>query len=640
MIKYYIKRRSIIRMKPYLSACLIVKNEEDILPRCLNSLKNSGVEEIIVVDTGSEDKTKEIAKKFTDKVYDFRWTNNFAEARNFAATYATGEWVLAIDADECMDPENFKVALEEIKSNNNELSVYAVEIVNFLDEFGENSAVNKMARIYRNDGKSYFDGALHEQIVNDQGTSQLALSQLKLYHYGYLPNVVKKQNKRKRNMDIIKNVLQSEKDKSFSYFNYGQELRALNKTEEALNAFVEAFKNKSNIYNDWVGKCLFYIVESLVELKRNKEALEIIEDAERIFPNAPDFPFWKGEIYLKQKRFDDARDVYSSLLRNSDRYTDVIFYVESKEMLPHVRIGEIYSSEGENHKALEHYVKALNSSRVSVKIITQIILLLSKNHSPKEIYDFVSIRQIIRNDRIRTEVIKLVLNLGLGELAILIINDFEDQEQLIVEALQLKGRMIVGEEKLDFTTESLMYGIQEEVFHVADLCILYEETRDMRIRKVLEHSKYAHVFYYLFSSEKTTKKISQFEFISILEKTVCFYKPDFSERLISFVSTFPKEINAKVADVFYSHGYEEIGMGFYDLAEENHVTKQGYVNVIDWLISRNEVDEARVIILKAIKKFKTDFRFYKYGIELGNNKELVLEAFKYFPDSNWLKNNQ
>ncbi|MGR5962053.1 glycosyltransferase family 2 protein [Bacillus paranthracis] len=94
-------------MKPFMSACLIVKNEEDMLGKCLQSLRGY-IDDIVVVDTGSTDMTKEIAKEFTDKVYDFKWMNDFAVARNFATSKASGEWILAIDADECVDGENLK----------------------------------------------------------------------------------------------------------------------------------------------------------------------------------------------------------------------------------------------------------------------------------------------------------------------------------------------------------------------------------------------------------------------------------------------------------------------------------------------------------------------------------------------------
>ena len=80
-----------------ISVCMIVKNEENVLSRCLDSL--SGLwDELIIVDTGSTDETKEIAKKYTDKVYDFTWTGNFSDARNYSFSKAKGDYIYCADA--------------------------------------------------------------------------------------------------------------------------------------------------------------------------------------------------------------------------------------------------------------------------------------------------------------------------------------------------------------------------------------------------------------------------------------------------------------------------------------------------------------------------------------------------------------
>lgn len=88
-----------------ISACMIVKNEEKFLERCLSCLTGI-VDEIIIVDTGSVDKTKEIARRFTDKVYDYSWENDFAKARNFSFSKATKDYIYVADADEVIDVEN------------------------------------------------------------------------------------------------------------------------------------------------------------------------------------------------------------------------------------------------------------------------------------------------------------------------------------------------------------------------------------------------------------------------------------------------------------------------------------------------------------------------------------------------------
>lgn len=90
-----------------ISACLIVKNEEQVLERCLRCLQPI-VDEIIIVDTGSSDATKEIASKYTDKIYDFEWVNDFALARNYSFSKASMDYIYVADADEVIDEENIK----------------------------------------------------------------------------------------------------------------------------------------------------------------------------------------------------------------------------------------------------------------------------------------------------------------------------------------------------------------------------------------------------------------------------------------------------------------------------------------------------------------------------------------------------
>lgn len=88
-----------------ISLCMIVKNEEKILARCLDSIADL-MDEIIIVDTGSTDKTKEIAARYTDRIYDFTWEDDFSAARNFAFSKASGDYIYSADADEVLDSEN------------------------------------------------------------------------------------------------------------------------------------------------------------------------------------------------------------------------------------------------------------------------------------------------------------------------------------------------------------------------------------------------------------------------------------------------------------------------------------------------------------------------------------------------------
>lgn len=95
-----------------ISICLICKNEEENIEKCLVSLKNTGLE-LIVVDTGSTDQTKEIAEKYTHNIYDFTWCNDFAAAKNYAISKASHDMVMVIDSDEYLDQIDIP-ALEQL----------------------------------------------------------------------------------------------------------------------------------------------------------------------------------------------------------------------------------------------------------------------------------------------------------------------------------------------------------------------------------------------------------------------------------------------------------------------------------------------------------------------------------------------
>ncbi|GAB6555781.1 tetratricopeptide repeat-containing glycosyltransferase family 2 protein [Bacillus mobilis] len=626
-------------MKPFITACLIVKNEEHMLRKCLESLENV-VGEVVVVDTGSTDLTKEIAMEFTNKVFDFEWKNDFAEARNFAASKASGEWIIAVDADEIIDPDNLKSALEEIKSQSGKYNMYAVEILNFVDSFGENITTNKMGRVYKNDGTVCFKGRIHEQLVSVVKEEDVILSSIKIYHYGYLQQVVEKQDKKNRNLKIIKNILLKEKNDGFVLFNYGQELRRLGNKKEALDTFIKAYKCKTDVEAGWIRMCLFFIIEGLVEFKRYEEALEIIHDVEVLWPKAPDFIFWKGDIYFLQNRFDDARTIYQGILENGNIYNETIYDFDRKSFLPHKRLGVIYEIEKNDKQALEHYIKALNENSSSIETIVRVIKILSRYHTVQEIYEFLEKQNILKTDAICFEVIKCTLSLGLGDLSLLLIKELKNTNKPIVKSLELKAQITMTTVKfLEFGTEDLLFGIQSGIFDLADLCILYEITGDIRIKTVFESTKFLHIFNIIFEGNVCSESLEQKEYLGLLERAIRYNKPDLVEKLINNKYLMDDDIDAKIADLFYENGYEDIALEFYRLVDEEYITQQGYINVIEWLILQDNKREANRLVLEAINKFTKDYRFYKYliNISLVEKKQSINNALNVFPDSNWLK---
>lgn len=141
-----------------ISACLIVKNEKDHIQDVLSSL--SGVDEIVIVDTGSLDNTVELARSFTDKVFtDYVWNDDFAGARNHALSKCTGDWVLSIDADEVLEPGGIEKIRKIIETATADQWHFSVEMT-----AKSNGQKHNLPRIMRNDGSVSWVGAAHETL--------------------------------------------------------------------------------------------------------------------------------------------------------------------------------------------------------------------------------------------------------------------------------------------------------------------------------------------------------------------------------------------------------------------------------------------------------------------------------------------
>ena len=147
-----------------ISLCMIVKNEEKILARCLDSLKGL-MDEIIIVDTGSTDRTKEVAARYTDKIYDFVWIDDFSAARNFAFSKATKEYIYSADADEVLSKENHALFLQMKETLLPEIEIVQMKYGNQL-QFGTvyNFDEEYRPKLFKRQRDFVWEEAIHETV--------------------------------------------------------------------------------------------------------------------------------------------------------------------------------------------------------------------------------------------------------------------------------------------------------------------------------------------------------------------------------------------------------------------------------------------------------------------------------------------
>jgi glycosyltransferase involved in cell wall biosynthesis/tetratricopeptide (TPR) repeat protein len=223
-----------------LSVCLIVKNEEEFLGRCLASVCELAAQ-IVVVDTGSTDRTLEIARQFKAEAHHFAWCDDFAAARNAALEHATGDWVLSLDADEELLPEHRSTILQEMQADG--VMGYRLPILNKGRELEGRSYV---PRLFRNAPGLFYVGCVHEQVFSSievrcrQWGLRQQLGGSVLFHHGYTKDVMESRDKIARNLRLLERAIEELPNDPNLLMNYGLELVRSGQLETGLEQYVEA----------------------------------------------------------------------------------------------------------------------------------------------------------------------------------------------------------------------------------------------------------------------------------------------------------------------------------------------------------------------------------------------------------------
>ncbi len=163
---------------------MIVKNEENCLARCLRSVA-SLVDEMIVVDTGSTDKTVEIAEENGATVFTDEWRDDFSSSRNVSLDKATGDWMLVMDADEELRAEDIPSIRPLLEDS--EMKGYLIEIVSrsINNDNPSEARIHRSVRLFRNDPRYRYEGTIHEEIDLDPNPSlSIGAAPATIYHYG------------------------------------------------------------------------------------------------------------------------------------------------------------------------------------------------------------------------------------------------------------------------------------------------------------------------------------------------------------------------------------------------------------------------------------------------------------------------
>jgi len=321
-----------------LSQCLIVKNEEKNIEKALLWAKDITFEQV-VVDTGSTDRTIEIAERIGAKVYHFEWKDDFSAAKNYAIEKATGDWIILLDADEFFPPgeaEKLAAHIERVESDP-QLREKCVALScswDNIDDNGKPMSTGSNVRIFRNTPSIRFSGRIHEQHYIDPDRVE-RMDDVRFIHTGYSKTAIKEKNKLKRNVRILRAEIKSDPDNINAKAYLADSLKhSENEADKAeaesiFAGILESGPTADLNYKLRIKAYVYFMNKYVNDPEKRDRCEELCNRALDEFPGALDFEYFLASV-LNYK--GEYRAAWELLMSGEERLasgnnTGVSFYV-------------------------------------------------------------------------------------------------------------------------------------------------------------------------------------------------------------------------------------------------------------------------------------------------------------------------
>jgi len=294
---------------PGITLSMIVKNEEKYLQGCLESVKDI-VDEIVLVDTGSTDRTLEIAEKYKAKILHFNWINDFSAARNYALENSKGNWILYLDADERIDPNS----IDEIKriTENPRKSAFYCTVKSIDPEYGDNSM--RYIRLFANNPEIKFTGKVHEQIQPALVKNDYLLvnSIVLINHIGYDISTEERKAKAGRNLALLLKEYESSKSPYYA-FQLGNSYNILEDYENSKKYFLISAQSSELERSH---RAFSYTFLALIAHQNHKtsEAEKLIYLSLKVSDKQPYAHYLASKICLRKGDINKAEEICKRVL--------------------------------------------------------------------------------------------------------------------------------------------------------------------------------------------------------------------------------------------------------------------------------------------------------------------------------------
>ena len=261
-----------------ISVCIIAKNEEKYIEGCLQHLKPYGFE-IVVADTGSTDRTKEIAEKYADTVVDFEWIDDFSAARNFCAEHATNNWILSLDCDEYLesfDYKNIRILTQKLPRC---VGRFPLKNLVMGNDGIQRYTIDTVTRFY-NKKRFFWTEPIHEQLVRVEDPTNLEYPcfdmPMEVVHHGYNISGDEMVEKQLRNLRLLGKQLERDPQDPYIWFQIGQSQFVLMNYEKSVDAYEMALSFNPSTERFFVEILIESLSKAYLNVNRAQDAVNLL----------------------------------------------------------------------------------------------------------------------------------------------------------------------------------------------------------------------------------------------------------------------------------------------------------------------------------------------------------------------------
>lgn len=330
---------------------MIVRDEEAVIGRCLESVKDIA-DEIIIVDTGSTDRTKEIVKQYTDKIFDFKWVDDFSKARNFSFSKATKDYILWLDADDVLLEKDYCKFIQLKRNLNTDIDIYMMKYNCTLDKQGKPIVVQNRGRLFKREKNYQWVSPIHEVIMLEGNIENVDIA------------ITHKKEKIKdlnRNIRIFEKMIENgqELDDRQEYC-YAKELFYLQRYVQAIHMYEDFISKNEKEYDSkrvFLYPAILELSDCYKFLNDKKKCLECLFVVLKHEIPGPECCCKIGNIFLEEKKYETAKFWFEIAIRNNEKLEELV-NVDYNEFIPYLSLCVCYYWLNDMEKSYECNEKA------------------------------------------------------------------------------------------------------------------------------------------------------------------------------------------------------------------------------------------------------------------------------------------